>query len=72
MAPHRRYRCRFCGRVLNAWPPVPKRPNGAMLLAHLSHQHPAEVEYYLDQMCGSEDIGQVATEAFEVVEEETR
>jgi hypothetical protein len=39
----RRYRCRFCDRVLLAWLPVPKRPDGAMLLGHICPQHPARV-----------------------------
>jgi hypothetical protein len=64
----RRYRCRFCGRVLNVWLPVPQRPDGAMLLGHLSQQHPDRVGPYLERM-RTEDIGEVAAEAFEVVEE---
>jgi hypothetical protein len=38
--PQRRYRCRVCGRTLNAWLPVPQVPNTALLLGHLSPQHP--------------------------------
>ena len=36
MAPERlfypRYRCRYCGVVFNAWLPVARKPDGAMLL----------------------------------------
>jgi hypothetical protein len=61
----KRYRCRVCGRVLPAWLPVPEVPNGAMLLGHLSQQHPTEVKPYLERM-RTEDIATVAAEAFEV------
>jgi hypothetical protein len=74
MTPHRRYRCRFCGLRLPAWLPAAKRPNGAMLLNHLSMNHRAEaaVLVLLARM-RTEDIATVAAEAFEVVEEdETR
>jgi hypothetical protein len=40
MTPRRRYRCRYCGRVLNAWLPAAQRPNGALLLGHLADMHP--------------------------------
>jgi len=70
MARRRRYRCRFCDAVLPAWLPVAKRPEGAMLLGHLSQQHPDQVGGYLDRMRGSEDIGTVAAQAFEVVDAE--
>jgi hypothetical protein len=66
---HKRYRCRFCGYVFNAWLPAAKRPNGAMLLYHLSQLHPDEIGPYLDRM-RTEDIGTVAAEAYEVVEEQ--
>jgi hypothetical protein len=66
---HRRYRCRYCGRVLPAWLPVARRPDGAMLLGHLSQQHPDQVGPYLERM-RTEDIATVAAEAFEVVEED--
>jgi hypothetical protein len=39
MSPHRCDR----GRVLPGWLPAAKRPNGAMLLAHLGQQHPDQV-----------------------------
>jgi hypothetical protein len=29
--PTRCYRCHYCGRILPAWLPMAKRPNGAML-----------------------------------------
>jgi hypothetical protein len=40
MAYDKHFRCHFCGQLLPAWLPVPKRPNGAMLLHHLSQQNP--------------------------------
>jgi hypothetical protein len=70
MTTHKRFKCRYCGAVLPAWYPVPGLPNGAMLLGRLSQHHPDQVGRYLDQMRGSEDIGAVAAEAFEVVERE--
>jgi hypothetical protein len=66
----RRYRCRYCGLVLNAWLPVPGEPDGAMLLQHLSQHHPEQVGAYLARMHTDEDIGRVAAEAFMVVESE--
>jgi hypothetical protein len=45
-----RYRCPFCGHVLPAWLPVTQRPNGAMLLHHLSQSHPDQVGPYLRRM----------------------
>jgi hypothetical protein len=70
MTPHRRqYRCRFCGLLLPAWLPAAKRPNGAMLLTHLSMNHRAEVAVQaLLKRMATEDIATVAAEAFEVVE----
>jgi hypothetical protein len=55
--------------ILHAWYPVPPHLNGTMLLAHLSQDHPDQVGCYLDQMRGSEDIGEVAAQAYEIVEE---
>jgi hypothetical protein len=63
----RRYRCRFCGVVLPAWLPVFQRPNGAMLIQHLSARHPTEVGPYLTRM-RTEDINTVVVEAYAVVE----
>ena len=62
----RRYRCRLCGTIFNAWLPAAKRPNGALLLGHLGQQHPDQGRPYLNRM-RTEDIGTVAAEAFEVV-----
>jgi hypothetical protein len=69
MATDKRFNCCFCGRVLKAWLPVAKRPDGAMRLGHLSQSHPEEVGPYLRRMAAGEDIATVAAEAFEVVEE---
>jgi len=68
MASHRRYRCRFCGVVFNAWLPAAKQPNGAMLLNHLSAMHRDQVGPYLRRMAAGEAIATVAAEAYEVVE----
>jgi hypothetical protein len=70
MTTRKRFKCRFCNHILPAWLPVAKRPNGAMVLHHLGQDHSAEVGAYLDRMRGDEDIGEVAAEAFEVVEKE--
>jgi hypothetical protein len=39
-----------------------------MLLGHLAQEHPDRVGHYLDQMRGREDIGEMAAQAYEVVE----
>jgi hypothetical protein len=72
MTSRKRFKCRFCGLILPAWLPVAKRPNGAMLLTHLSLHHRAEVavQRLLERM-RTEDIGTVAAEAFKVIEERT-
>jgi hypothetical protein len=67
--PPKRYRCCYCGRVFDAWLPVAGEPDGAMLLGHLSHQHPDRVGAYLPRMLTDEDIARVAAEAFAVMEE---
>jgi hypothetical protein len=69
MAPRKRHRCPFCGRVLPAWLPAAKRPDGALLLGHLSQQHLTKVRPYLERM-RTQDITQVAAEAYEVVDEQ--
>ena len=69
--PKKRYCCRFCGALLPAWLPVAKRPEGSMLLYHLSQDHPDQVGLYLRRM-ETEGISTVVVEAFEVVEEEGR
>ncbi len=51
-----------------AWLPAARRPNGAILLGHLSQQHPDRVGPYLEQM-RTEDIGTVAAQAFELIED---
>jgi hypothetical protein len=70
MTARKRFKCRFCGLILPAWLPVAKRPNGAMLLTHLSQHHRAEaaVQALLARM-RMEDIATVAAEAYEVVED---
>ena len=72
MAPERpsrqHYRCRSCGHGFPAWLPVAQRPNGAMLLNHLSAMHRDRVGPYLRRMDAGEDIATVAAEAYEVVE----
>jgi hypothetical protein len=70
MTPRRRYRCRLCGRLLNAWQPIFQEPDGAMLLGHLSQHHLDQVGRYLVQMHMTEDITPVAAQAFEAMEDE--
>jgi hypothetical protein len=55
MTTDRRFRCCFCGMVLPAWYPVPGSSDGAMLLNHMAHAHPAEVGTFLDQMHTTDD-----------------
>ena len=59
-------RCRLCQAILPGWPPVQNRPDGAILLHHLSTHHPQEVKPSLQRM-ETEDIGPVAMEVFEQV-----
>jgi hypothetical protein len=47
--------------------PIDYKPDGAMLLHHLSAMHRAEVKPLLERM-RTEDIGTVAMEAFERIE----
>jgi hypothetical protein len=67
MPPQKRYRCRFYGLVLSACLPMAKRPDGAMLLYHLSQQHSDQIGPYLERM-RTEDIAMVAVDGFEVIE----
>jgi hypothetical protein len=69
--PRPRYRCRYCGALLPAWLPVAKRPEGSMLLYHLSQDYPDEVGPYLQRM-ETECISTMIVEAFEVVGDKTR
>jgi hypothetical protein len=64
--PH--YCCRHCGVLLPGWLPVLKRPNGALLLGHLGQAHRDQVGAYLARMGGDDDIGEIAAEAYELVE----
>jgi hypothetical protein len=63
----KRDRCRFCGRVYLPGSPVEQRPDGAMLLCHLSEPHTHQVGPYRERM-HTKDIRAVAAEAHEVVE----
>jgi hypothetical protein len=49
---------------------VAQEPNGAMLLHHLTQQHPAEARAYLNRMHRTKDISPIAAEAFEVIEDQ--
>jgi hypothetical protein len=73
MAPARRsrkrYRCRYCGLLFNAWLPWAKAPSGVLLFGHLS-QHPDQIGPYLRRIEAGEDIATVAAEAYEVVEDQ--
>jgi hypothetical protein len=65
----RRYRCRYCGAMLNAYLPWAKAPNSALLLGHLAQQHMDQLRPYLTRM-QTEDIAMVAAETYEAVEED--
>jgi hypothetical protein len=63
-----RHKIEICDRTprgaLITWLLVPQVPDRAMLLGHLSPQHPAEVGTLLDQIRTREDIATVAARAF--------
>ena len=59
-------RCRDCRRVLPGLLRIAQKPDGVMLLHHLSMMHPAAVKPLLKHM-ETEDIGTVAMEAYERV-----
>jgi hypothetical protein len=65
-SPSNQVRYHLCGTVLPGWRRIDDKPNGTMLLNHLSMMHPAEVGPYLERM-RTEDIGTVAMEAFDRV-----
>jgi hypothetical protein len=67
MTTRKRFKGRFCSLILPAWLHVAKRPDGAMLLYHLSQRHPDQVGPYLERM-RTECIAIVAVEAVEVME----
>lgn len=74
MTPRRdrkRYPCRFCGITCPTRLPEPQTPDGALLLGHLFQVHPTAVGRFLEQM-RTEDIAQVAAQAFEVIEDDGR
>jgi hypothetical protein len=61
-------RCKLCGYVFpGGWLRVFNRPFGALLLHHLSWDHPTQVGAYLERM-RTEDIDTVAMEAFERID----
>jgi hypothetical protein len=62
-------RCRSCQAVLPGWLRVQNRPDGAMLLTHVSAMHQDQVGPYRRRM-ETEDIGTVAMVAFKRVEEQ--
>jgi hypothetical protein len=63
MPTRKRYRCRFCGRDLPAWLPVPKRPEASMRLHHLSQRHPEELRPDLVRLA-TECISTVVVKAY--------
>jgi hypothetical protein len=57
--PQGRYvRCRYCGWVFRGLLPIDYKPDGAMLLHHLSAMHRDDVKPLLERM-RTEDIGTV-------------
>jgi hypothetical protein len=67
MPPRKRYRCLYCGNLLNAYLPWAKAPNSALLLGHLAQQHMDQLRPYLQRM-EVECIDAVLSELYEVVE----
>jgi hypothetical protein len=75
MAPssRKRYRCRFCGAMLNAYLPWAKAPNSALLLGHLGQQHMDQFRPYLKRMETACIDTILTTELYALVEgDETR
>jgi hypothetical protein len=71
MTARKRFKCQFCGVLLPVWLPAAQRPNGAMLLTHLSQHHRAAgARQALLARMRTEDLATVAAEVFEVVEED--
>jgi hypothetical protein len=68
MTTRQRYRCIYCGVLLPGWLAWAKAPESAILLGHLSQQHSDQVGVYLDRMRGSEDLGAIAAEAYELID----
>jgi hypothetical protein len=62
----RHVRCRYWGRVIPGWLPVPNRLDGSLLLSHLAMGHPVALTPLLERMA-TKAIGPVAMEAFERV-----
>ena len=69
MPPRKRYRCHYCGAVLNAWLPWAQAPNSALLLGNLAQQHMDQLRPYLTRM-ETGDIATVAAEAYALIEED--
>jgi hypothetical protein len=61
-------RCRYCQGILPGWFSILNVPNGAMLLHHLGQMHSVALKPLLERM-RTEDIGTVAMEAFERLED---
>jgi hypothetical protein len=54
--------------LLTAGLPWTRRPNGALLLGHLSQDHPGELMPFLARMAAGADIAWTSAELYEVVE----
>jgi hypothetical protein len=68
MTTRRRYRCRYCGLLFNAWLLWAKAPSGVLLFGHVSQHHADQMAPYLRRIEASEDIDTVAAEAYEVID----
>lgn len=68
---HPRYCCRVCRRILPAWLPVQRGPDGPMLLGHLAQFHPEMVKPWLADMHETADVTTVSLQGHEVVEGES-
>jgi hypothetical protein len=65
---NRKFTCRYAWNPSFAARPVTQAPDGALLLIHLAARHPHELRPLLARMAAGEAIGEVAAEAYEVIE----
>jgi hypothetical protein len=55
MPPRKRYRCRYCGLLFNAWLPWAKDPNGVLLFGHLSLHHADQMGPYRVRLAAGDE-----------------
>jgi hypothetical protein len=59
-SPRKRYRCRYCGLLFNAWRPWDQAPDGVLLFGHLSLHHADQMGPYRARIDAGEAITAVA------------